>query len=185
MNEAAEVLRRILRSMDLPHMESDQYTAAQAGRDLLEKLGMPVRHHTPELIKRAKAVDLLPYREAQKYGDGHPIGTYTIDVDLECALFMEKRFSMVTGNAPDGYDIAAIVNDDKRYDMSVCDEREEDDMFITLTCRDLSGLSEEFLAMAKVSPSNIKELFTMMVGPERLQDAVEALEAYGVNKAAQ
>ena len=167
-NKAALTLRRILRSMDLPHMRHDRFDAAQAGRDLLEELGMPVRENSQELIKRAKELELYPYWDAQRYGDCHPIGTFTIDVDLNVALFLEKRFSLVTGNAPEGYDVTAINNDPKGEGMEVSVEGEEEDEFITLTLRDQDA---------------VEGRFTMMVGPARLKDVVEAMEQFRAQKA--
>lgn len=162
-NKAALALRRLLRSMDLPHMRHDRFDAAQAGRVLLEELGMPVRENGQELIKRAEELELYPYRDAQRYGDCHPIGTFTIDVDLNVAMFLEKRFSLTAGNAPDGYDVTDIHNDPKGEGMEVSVEGEEEDEFITLTLRDQEA---------------VEGRFTVMVGPARLKDVVEALEGF-------
>lgn len=162
-NGAIYALRRLLRSLDVRSMAYDFNDAAQSGRELLEDLGHPVRNDDPDLIKRAYDVMLLPYREAKKYGDDHPIGTYTVDVDVDVAVFLEDRFSMETENAPDGYDVRAIFNDPNGDGCSVSCDNEEEEGFITLTCRDRSDPSGQF---------------TMMVGPDRLKDATEALEEY-------
>ncbi len=162
-NGAIYALRRLLRSLDVPSMDYDFNDAAQYGRELLEDLGHPVRNDDPELIKRAHDVMLLPYHGAKKYGDDHPIGTYTVDVDVDVAVFLEDRFSMETENAPDGYDVRIIFSDPSGDGCSVASDNEEEEGFITLTCRDRTDSSGQF---------------TMMVGPDRLGDATEALEEY-------
>lgn len=161
--QALKVLLRLMRSLDIEHRVFDFVDAAQNARDLLEKNGTPIRDNDGALIARAKAVELYPYKEAQRYGDGHPIGTFTLDVGLEMALFLEKHFSMVTENAPDEHDVDKIFNDPNGDGMSVSDGNESEYEFITLTCRDRLDARGQF---------------TMMVGPDRLKDAVEALEKY-------
>ena len=164
MNRPEHVLLRLMRSLDIEHLAYDFPEAASEARMLLESLNMPIHPaNDAALVDRAKAVDLFPYWDAGKYGDQHPIGTFTIDVDLDVALFIEKRFSMVTENAPDGHDVSAINIDVKGEGMSVSDNNESEDGFITLTLRDIHATEGRF---------------TIMVGPSRLKDVVEALESF-------
>jgi hypothetical protein len=164
MNKPEEVLLRLMRSLDVEHLAYDFPEAASEARGLLESLNMPIiPTNDAALVSRAEAVELFPYWGAGKYGDQHPIGTFTIDLDLDVALFLEKKFSMVTENAPDGYGVLSIYGDEKGDGMSVSDDNESQNGFITLICRDRSDSSDQF---------------TLMVGPDRLRDVVEALEEY-------
>jgi len=112
---------------------------------------------TMEYKKRAIALGLLPYDGAQQYGDAHPIGTYIMTLSFERAKLLESHFHMITDNAPDGFTLSDIEAHGSGSDMSVACDNETDDGFITIK-------------------ADYDSAYTMMVGPERVQEVTEFIE---------
>lgn len=166
-HRAKQALLRLIRALHLQGMAYDFRDAFDDAVSFLSENGVYISDsHSDELLKEADEMGIYLFHEAGKYGDRHPIGTFTKDVDLDVAIFLEHKFSMTTENALDGYSINGMMKEGKDGYSVACDNESELG-FMTLTCRDHEDIDKQF---------------TWMVGPERLKDAVEALKEFEQNK---
>jgi hypothetical protein len=164
-HKAMDVLRRLLRSLDVRGREDEFADVAEEGRELLISHGIQTSYEpSKELLAQAAILGITRYPCAQKYGDDHPIGSFVMTLDVDKAKLIEKTFGLTSGNAPDGFDIAAIHAHEDPEDMSVWVDYEDEDMYIEIMA------DEE------------DDKYTMVFGPGRLNDIVETLKHYIVDE---
>lgn len=123
-----------------------------------DRLQAKLRDRRRRLVSRAAAIGLVPHTGAQKYGDAHPKGTYTMDLNFERAKLFESHFKMTIFNAPSHYKLVDIQLESDSDGMSIVDNNDSDTGFITIT--------------------RFRGDYVMMVGPERVQEVVEFIEQH-------
>ncbi len=160
-----DMLKRVLEHIDTDNISDDLKEAAQEGWDLLNAHKAPMQIELESsIMEQAKSLGITLYPCAQKYGDDHPIGSFVMTLDVEKAKLIEKTFGLTSGNAPDGFDMAAIHAHEDPRDMSVWVDYGDDDMYIEI-------VSDEG-----------DNKYMMVFGQGRLNDIVETLKHYVVDE---